>query len=261
MTNNYLLKLTPYCNVDESIKQIMVNLIIETNHPRKDLFVEKILKNDYFDTYIFDGRELTKQDVINLQNKLIYNSGEEIGYIFYIIKNIDRCSSLILNSLLKTIEEAEDNIVGIFVCDEFENVLSTIVSRCTRFILMKDEKIKDKINEILSRSGLEYLTSKNIFANYEDLFSLDSNNELIKIKNIIESFNREDLKLVITNREIFNNLSYLAIKYVINILFFLSKDLLAKKNLASLLSSLNTVDLNKKGIYSLLIAYFFMKGI
>ncbi len=76
-----------------------------------------------------DGVQIKRsqiQEVLNrFQSKPIF-----ANYNIYIINECDKLNTTSANSLLKFIEEPEDDIIGFFVTTNKMNVLSTIRSRC-----------------------------------------------------------------------------------------------------------------------------------
>lgn len=76
-----------------------------------------------------DGNTIKKEQIDNLQ-KEFSNMSVETSLKIYLIKDIEKMTSSASNSMLKFLEEPEDNIIAIMTTSNRENVLSTIVSRC-----------------------------------------------------------------------------------------------------------------------------------
>lgn len=79
-------------------------------------------------------------------------------YKIYIIDEVHMMSTGAFNALLKTIEEPPENVIFILCTTEPFKVLPTILSRCQRFDFSKlsEEEMGDKLQEILSKEGVEY---------------------------------------------------------------------------------------------------------
>ena len=79
-----------------------------------------------------DGQNIRKEQIKDLISRF---STKPVftDYNFYIVKDSDRFNSSSANALLKFLEEPEDGIVGFFVTNNRENVISTIRSRCQVF--------------------------------------------------------------------------------------------------------------------------------
>lgn len=88
-------------------------------------------------------------------------------YNIYIVRDAERFNSYSANALLKFLEEPEDNIIGIFITSNKENVISTIRSRCQIFSCNYDININDKLDETILIDVKLYLN--NIYKNKDDL--------------------------------------------------------------------------------------------
>lgn len=113
-----------------------------------------------------DGQYIKKDQILDMMDKF---STVPIFTKFnvYIINNAERFNSSSANSLLKFLEEPEDNIIGIFITNNKENVISTIRSRCQIFSCYYDYSISDSLNDEVLNSVKNYLN--NIYKNSNDL--------------------------------------------------------------------------------------------
>lgn len=85
----------------------------------------------------------------------------------YIIQEAERLNSSSGNTLLKFLEEPEDNILGFFITNNKENVLSTIRSRCQIVSCFYEDSNYDIDEETLDNVKI-YLLS--IYKNCDDLY-------------------------------------------------------------------------------------------
>ena len=89
-----------------------------------------------------DGTQIKKgqiQEIIEkFQTMPIFSK-----YNIYIINQCDKLNSSSANSLLKFLEEPEDNIIGFFITNSKMNVISTVRSRCQEYSIYYDKESKD----------------------------------------------------------------------------------------------------------------------
>ncbi|MDO4198885.1 MAG: hypothetical protein Q4D13_07840 [Erysipelotrichaceae bacterium] len=100
---------------------------------------KRIRNNNYFDVIYVDGYEksIVKDDVEYILDEFSRTSLESYGKKVYILANINNSSNKVLNMILKFMEEpGNDNTFGIFITDNKENLLPTIVSRCQNIPFM-----------------------------------------------------------------------------------------------------------------------------
>ena len=94
---------------------------------------KRIRKNSYFDVIFVDGYSgiIKKDDIENILDEFSRTSLESSGKKVYILANINNATSKVLNMILKFMEEpSSENTYGIFISDNKEDLLSTVVSRC-----------------------------------------------------------------------------------------------------------------------------------
>lgn len=96
---------------------------------------KRIREGKYFDVIYIDGhKELIKKEhidyIVNEFNKTSLESGQKK---IYIIDNINNASPKVLNMILKFMEEpGNSNTFGIFISDNIDTLLETVVSRCKK---------------------------------------------------------------------------------------------------------------------------------
>ena len=94
-----------------------------------------------------DGLWIKKEQLQNLQKE--FNTKALIGNKrIYIIKQADRLNKSSANSILKFLEEPDNNLVAILITDNIYNVLSTIRSRCQVLRLQTFNQKNDNENYI-----------------------------------------------------------------------------------------------------------------
>jgi len=116
-----------------------------------------------------DGTFIKKDQMVDLQyefnNKSLYGSKR-----FYIIKECEKLNSSSANTILKFLEEPEDNIFAFLVTDNRFHVLDTILSRC-QVLSLKESSFDFFIDNNLL-DFLECLLCPNkFFVNYKSLLN------------------------------------------------------------------------------------------
>ena len=259
--------------LDKYIKSDKINhaYLIETNYnDRREIakaLIEKILsfeenkkiedleKNSDIQFIKTDLQTIKKEEIINLKDKFktksIYNSKR-----IYVIEEAEKLNNSSANTLLKFLEEPNDDIIAILITINRNIVINTVISRCQiiRFYvpeIINNEYNKDYIDkvfnfvitiekkkekaiaytnniytkEILDRTSLaEFL--KNILYIYSDTLYFINNVELNYFYNykdkIAEIAKFNDVK-TIKNKIITINMCLERIKYNPNIKLLLDK--------------------------------------
>lgn len=150
-----------------------------------------------------DGLNIKKESMQYLEQKFstkpVYSN-----YNIYIIKNAEKMNDYAANTILKFLEEPEDNIIGILLTTNKELILSTIKSRCEIVSLnykkntdlnVDRELVKTYLSKIISNN--DYLLNKNLL-----LKNYNTREDLIEFVKIMEDYLEEQLKLNINNNDI-----------------------------------------------------------
>ena len=94
-----------------------------------------------------DGLWIKKEQLQNLQKE--FGTKALIGNKrVYIIKQADRLNKSAANSILKFLEEPDNNLIAILLADNIYNVLSTIRSRCQILKLKSSDIFKEELTPI-----------------------------------------------------------------------------------------------------------------
>ena len=103
--------------------------------------------NNYVDFYKVDAETSIKKEEIQLLKKE-FSIKSYYGKKIYWIKDIEKMTDQAANSLLKFLEEPEEDIIAILSCKNTSAVLPTIISRCQQIKLVgkKEEKLEEKEN-------------------------------------------------------------------------------------------------------------------
>lgn len=96
---------------------------------------KRIRSGNYFDVIYLDGyKGLVKKDEIErIMEEFSRTSLEQANKKIYIINNINNASTKVLNMILKFMEEpSNEDTYGIFISDNIDGLLPTVVSRCEK---------------------------------------------------------------------------------------------------------------------------------
>lgn len=114
----------------------------------KDIFLElKIIQPD--------GLWIKKEQLDLLQKEFSTTSLESNKRV-YIIMQADRLNPQAANSILKFLEEPQDNIVAILITDNMYQMLNTIISRCQVISFARTNKYNqtNMVDKIKNNSGI-----------------------------------------------------------------------------------------------------------
>ena len=141
---------------------------------------ETIDKNEFLELKIIDpdGQWIKKSQLEELQQEFSKKSiiGNKKVYIINKAEKLNISSS---NSLLKFLEEPEENIIAILLTENKNQLLSTIISRCQNITLKK----KNNLNALSTFEKISYILNDN----ETDInnYILEENNK-IKLEKIID---------------------------------------------------------------------------
>ena len=125
------------CSYDElkNSDNKIINLIDSNNYP--DLFVIRP-----------DGSSIKKGQLIDLQKEYSNKSLLDNKRI-YIIEECEKMNQSSANTILKFLEEPEDDVVAILIADNRYHVIDTIISRCQIISLKENFVCSDYSDEFI----------------------------------------------------------------------------------------------------------------
>ena len=182
------------------IKMILSNESFETVNNSNDKIFNLIDEKNYPDIMVIstDSSMIKKNQMIDLQreysNKSLYDNKR-----FYIINEAEKLNSSSANTILKFLEEPEDDIIAILLTDSRYHVIDTILSRCQVLSLKESNNNFNYDDEFLDLLDC-VLNPKNFFINYKAM-----TNDYITDKVIA--------------KEKFVNIEYVIIDYINSISF------------------------------------------
>ena len=137
-----------------------------------------------------EGKNIKKEQILELKSRFctkpIYTK-ENI----YVVKSAECLNPSSANTMLKFLEEPEDNIIGFFITNNVNNVIDTIKSRCE--IINVRYNIKKNDNNIFLKIAESYINNisnsiaKGLSYNKEVIFKkIDNKNDIMKLLNAMK---------------------------------------------------------------------------
>lgn len=209
--------------LDVNDRQVLCKRIDDGNYPEI-----KIIEPD--------GMLIKKKQILDLQQEFSRSAFEGSKRI-YIIRDADKMRSETANSMLKFLEEPDNDIIAILMTNNYNNLLSTIISRCQvirlnndnvdvndseldllviNFIksvenngvrtIMKEQELLFNIVSMKDRDKLVNVFDKMIDM-YYDIMKINTGNKFIKFNNYLDVLT--DIASKNTSNEILNKINYL----------------------------------------------------
>jgi len=136
-----------------------------------------------------DGMLIKKKQILDLQQDFSKSAVEGKKRI-YIIRDVDKMRAETTNSMLKFLEEPDNDIIAILITNNYNNILPTIISRC-QIIKLNNDVICNKDSEF-DEVVLNFITNieingiKTILNTKELLFNYVSNKDRDKFINFFD---------------------------------------------------------------------------
>lgn len=107
----------------------------------------RIMDNNYPEFKIIkpDGLWIKKDDICALQRDFSKKAIEGVKRV-YVVLDCEKMRKETANSMLKFLEEPEDNVIAILVTNNMANVLDTIISRCQLIKLEHENVLIDSLS-------------------------------------------------------------------------------------------------------------------
>lgn len=212
------------------IKMILCSL----GHNSSDLNCNKcnicnlVDNNSYPDLNIIspDGKFIKKGQLIDLKSEFSNKSMLDNKRI-YIIKDADKLNQSSANTILKFLEEPEDNIVAILITNNRYKVIDTILSRCQILSLntnVSNSTFDDNIYDLISY----FSNTKKFFINYNYIYDNILNDKIVAKDRLIEleKFLIFYLENYSSNKENNKDLSNVSIDQILSIIGIIDKEII-----------------------------------
>ncbi len=177
-----------YLDLLEVIKQIFCQN--EYNKECNKCNICNLVNQNYLPSLVVispDGMNIKKEQIVELKKKFS-------TVPIYVIKNAEKLNGASANTMLKFLEEPEQNILGFFITNNANNVISTIRSRCEVIKVLYDiheldiNNITNDINKDKFDVAIEYLFKIEVEKNLGIMYNRDV---------VLNKFSeREDIKTV-----------------------------------------------------------------
>lgn len=182
-----------FLDIKEVVKMIFCNEIFKSDCNNCNICT--LVDQQFLPSFIViepDGATIKKEQVLELKKSFstipIYTKDN-----IYIIKHAEKLNGASANTMLKFLEEPDPNIIGFFITDNINNVISTVRSRCEILKVNYDAHELD----LNSLKNAEYVDKLNVVIDY--LVKLEVEKQCIILYNkdvILNNFKeREDIKI------------------------------------------------------------------
>ncbi|MCD8204891.1 MAG: hypothetical protein LUC16_03610 [Coprobacillus sp.] len=215
----------------------------------------RVDNNNYPDLIIMDGSKgsIKVGDVEYIEEKFDRVPLEEKGIMIYILHLVENMTTEAINSILKFLEEPQDNVYAFLTTNNVNNVLPTIVSRCQYLRLLPVEKsaiIEDAISLGVEPEYAEILSY--IYQDASLIYEMRQNseefNEFLSMRDLaevlIESLSESKEKTIFTmEKEIIPLVKTKEdARYFFDMIYVFFNEALNKQNgLSPLLKSYDTI--------------------
>ncbi len=199
--------------VEDESKLILRKFLSDILKTQEVFSLEKILTHpDIHNLEITEKLSIGIEDVKNFQKELIFKPFQESSQLG-IIHDSQKMTNEAQNSLLKALEESDEQTIYILTVDNEKNLLPTIRSRARVIYTQKEEETQEEITEsfldldLISQFNLIEQASESRDTSYELLNNIENNLKTkfeIRIKNgNIDGSKKflEDLKVIQKSRE------------------------------------------------------------
>lgn len=154
-----------------------------------------------------DGNLIKKDQILELKS-IFSRKSQYTKESIYIILNAEKMNKESANTLLKFLEEPNDNIIGFFITNNKDNVLLTIQSRCQNI----DCFYKDSNYEKYNISENEYNELLKIIYNYLYSIEIEKKELILYNKKYLNNFEKNEIIILfkiildIYEKALYNNL-------------------------------------------------------
>ena len=175
ISHAYLIEVDNYDDDYKCVLDFVKKIICTSND---DSIIKMIESGNYPDLKIIepDGNTIKKSQLIKLQEEF-KNKSFLNNRMIYIVKEADKLNDSSGNTILKFLEEPEDDIIGILLTTNRYKVIDTILSRC-QIISIQDGIFNTDADENLLELIKFIINRDELFINYQyicDSILIDKN--------------------------------------------------------------------------------------
>ena len=207
VSHTYLIEISNYEEdmkyILDFVKMILCHCSYQELDKSKNPIIHLIDHDNYPDLKIIepDGNLIKKSQMTDLQKEYSNKSLMDNKRI-YIIKNVEKFNVSSANTMLKFLEEPEDDIIAILLTNNRYSVLETILSRCQVLSLRKENITFDDNSNVLELLKC-VLKPKTFFIQYNHFI-----NDVIVDKNVAKELflEVEESIISILNANLYSNI-------------------------------------------------------
>lgn len=194
LSHSYLIETFGYKNVDVLIKEFVKIVLCDKKIRNCSCSICTLVDNlEYPDVqYIYaDGNYIKKEQLLNLKKNFRGKSNYDNKQI-YVIMDASRLNGSSANTILKFLEEPEENIIAILIAENRYKVIETIVSRCQVIPLkvVNDQLVDENISSLL-----DIIFDKNNITRVDDILKIIPDRVIAREKfKMIEEFLLNNMK-------------------------------------------------------------------
>ena len=230
ISHAYIIEIDNYdqdmVDIYDFVKMILFNKKHNELEQVNEGIIQFIDNNMYPDIKLIepDGNNIRKRQLVELQ-KEYSNTSLLNNKRIYIIKNAEKMNQASGNTILKFLEEPEDNIIALLLTDNRYSVLETILSRC-QILSLKETNLLDEEEEQFSEflkfvvNPTDFFKKYNYFINNYITDKNIAKEKLLQVEStVIQYLNNqyfgenfgEKISEILNNKEEKDLLTYLSI--------------------------------------------------
>lgn len=166
LSHAYLLSGSPGTPLLDVAKYLAKSILCDDPDPlacNNCITCMRVDDNNYPDFIVLNGakKSIQKEEVQDIETQFEKTAFETKGIMIYILHLVENMSVQAINSILKFLEEPENNIYAFLTTNNENNVLPTIISRCQLLRLKlvdRKEVINDAIDLNVPKDDAELLS-------------------------------------------------------------------------------------------------------
>jgi DNA polymerase-3 subunit delta' len=188
LSHAYLLSGEPGTPLKEVAYYLASSLVCEHPHPlacQTCLECSRIEDGSYVDFYLFDGDlgSIKKEKILDLETAFSQTSVERAGKLIYVIHKVEKMTPEAINSLLKFLEEPNQDVYAFLTTENEAMVLPTILSRVQNLplkLIPRLTVIENSASLGVSLEDAELLSLKHNLA--ESILKMKDNPDYLNVK-------------------------------------------------------------------------------
>ena len=169
ISHAYLIETNDYYNYNNFIKYLIKSILcLNSNNSEYNKKIEiEVEHNNYPDVkYIYpDGNNIKKEQLLSLEKEFSKKSMLD-NKLIYVIDQAEKLNDSSANTILKFLEEPEEDIIAILVANNRYKVLDTILSRCQVITLINND-FGVNIDENIINFFNDLIITKKMIINYD----------------------------------------------------------------------------------------------